>query len=416
MSEPAPFPKLDPGLKLRGRIRPVTRINRRVLVGAAALGALGLLAALALALDPPEAAPDDVPALRPAASGKRAPEGLARLPVSYEGVTPRLGAPTTGDLGGTIVAEEQAWGIEPDWDVAPSADFRPSDLSEAERARRLADAKLADAASKAGVFFDLSGPSAVASEDAARLPAADPAAELLAWAARGAAAGAPAAEGLPDANLQARKIAFAGSAPQAGTRNAHALEPPGSPYTVMAGTTVPAALLTAINSDLPGMVIAQVTQPVFDTVTGSHLLIPQGARLIGRYQSEVSFGQDRALVTWDRIIFPDGSSVQVSELGTDAAGAAGLAGRTDHHWDRVFTAAGLATLLAIGSEAGNGDRSDLERAVREGFGGSVSRTGERVVDRSLGIQPTIRVAAGTPVRILVTRDLALKPLARNGWP
>ncbi len=414
MSEPAPFPKQDPGLRLRGRIRPVTRINRRVLVAAAVAGVLGLLAALALSLDPKPAAPESAPVVRPAASGKRAPEGLARLPVSYEGVAPRLGAPTTGDLGGTIVAEEQAWGIEPDWDVAPSTDFRPSELSESERARRLADAKLADAASKAGVFFGLTGGSAAAPERAAELPAADPAAELLAWAARGATAGAPAPDGLPDPNLQASKIAFAASAPGDGTRNPHALEPPVSDYTVMAGTSVPAALLTAINSDLPGMVIAQVTQPVFDTVTGSHLLIPQGARLIGRYQSQVSFGQDRALVTWDRILFPDGSSLQISEPGTDAAGAAGLAGRTDHHWDRVFTAAGLATLLAVGAEAGNGERSDLERALREGFGDSVSRTGERVVDRSLGIQPTIQVAAGAPVRILVTRDLVLKPLERAG--
>jgi len=414
VSEPAPFPKQDPGLRLRGRIRPVTRINRRVLVAAAVAGVLGLLAALALSLDPKPAAPESAPVVRPAASGKRAPEGLARLPVSYEGVAPRLGAPTTGDLGGTIVAEEQAWGIEPDWDVAPSTDFRPSELSESERARRLADAKLADAASKAGVFFGLTGGSAAAPERAAELPAADPAAELLAWAARGATAGAPAPDGLPDPNLQASKIAFAASAPGDGTRNPHALEPPVSDYTVMAGTSVPAALLTAINSDLPGMVIAQVTQPVFDTVTGSHLLIPQGARLIGRYQSQVSFGQDRALVTWDRILFPDGSSLQISEPGTDAAGAAGLAGRTDHHWDRVFTAAGLATLLAVGAEAGNGERSDLERALREGFGDSVSRTGERVVDRSLGIQPTIQVAAGAPVRILVTRDLVLKPLERAG--
>lgn len=410
MSEPAPYPRQDRGLELRGRIRPVTRINRRVLITAATLAALGLFAALAVSLSPPKAAPEAAPALRAGAGGKRAPEALARLPVSYEGVAPRLGAPTTGDLGGTIVAEEQAWGIEPDWDVAPSADFRPSDLSEAERARRLADAKLADAASKAGVFFDLSGRTGAAPEAAAALPVTGPAAELLAWAARGAGPGAQVAEGPPDPNLQDRKIAFAGSAPGAGTRNPQALEYPVSPYTVMAGTAVPAALLTAINSDLPGMVTAQVTQPVFDTVTGAHLLIPQGARLIGRYQSQVSFGQDRALVTWDRIIFPDGSSVQVSEPGTDAGGAAGLAGRTDHHWDRVFTAAGLATLLAVGAEAGTSDSSDLEQAVRRGFGDSVARTGERVVERSLGVQPTIRVAPGTPVRILVTRDLVLKPL------
>lgn len=146
------------------------------------------------------------------------------------------------------------------------------------------------------------------------------------------------------------------------------------------------------------------------------MLIPQGARLIGRYQSQISFGQDRALVTWDRIIFPDGSSIVISEPATDASGAAGLAGLTDHHWDRMFIAAGLATLLAAGSEAGGQDQTDLERAIRRGFGDSVSRTGERVVDRSLSIQPTIRVAAGTTVRILVTRDLVLKPLEREDWP
>lgn len=109
---------------------------------------------------------------------------------------------------------------------------------------------------------------------------------------------------------------------------------------------------------------------------------------------------------------PDGS-VWIERPGR---GLVQAAGRTDHHWDRVFTAAGLATLLAVGAETGNGERSDLERALREGFGDSVSRTGERVVDRSLGVQPTIRVAAGTPVHVLVTRDLVLKLLEAAGWP
>ncbi|MEM7671582.1 MAG: TrbI/VirB10 family protein, partial [Pseudomonadota bacterium] len=122
--------------------------------------------------------------------------------------------------------------------------------------------------------------------------------------------------------------------------------------TVMAGTLIPASLVTGINSDLPGTIVAQVTQPVYDTVTGQYLLIPQGSRLIGRYQSEVSFGQDRALVTWDRIIFPDGSSIVISAPGADAQGFAGLSDRTDHHWDRVFIAAGLATILGIGAEFG----------------------------------------------------------------
>ncbi|MAN65756.1 MAG: conjugal transfer protein TrbI, partial [Hyphomonadaceae bacterium] len=176
-----------------------------------------------------------------------------------------------------------------------------------------------------------------------------------------------------------------------------------------------ASLVTGLNSDLPGNVIAQVTQPVYDTVSGAHLLIPQGARLIGRYQSDVSFGQERALLVWDRIILPDGSSLQISEPAADAQGYAGVSDRTDHHWDRVFAAAGLATLLGIGSELGS-DADDIERAIRRGFGDSVSEAGQRVVDRNLGIQPTIRIRPGWPVRVIVTRDLVLWPYSEGGRP
>lgn len=160
-----------------------------------------------------------------------------------------------------------------------------------------------------------------------------------------------------------------------------------------------------------GTVIAQVTQPVYDTVTGAHLLIPQGARLLGRYQSEVSFGQDRALIVWDRIIFPNGSSVRISEPGTDAAGFAGLSDQADNHWDRVFAAAGLATLLGIGAELGDDEEEDIARAVRRGFGDTVSRSGEAIVERGLSVQPTIRVRPGWPASVLVTRDLVLEPYA-----
>lgn len=150
-----------------------------------------------------------------------------------------------------------------------------------------------------------------------------------------------------------------------------------------------------------------MTQPVYDTVTGAYLLIPQGSRLIGRYQSEVSFGQDRALVVWDRILFPDGSSIRISEPGADASGAAGLSDRTDNHWDRVFAAAGLATLLGVGAELGKDD-DGIERAIRRGYGDNVSEAGQRIVDRDLSIQPTLRLRPGWPVRVVVTRDLVLR--------
>ncbi|MBO6635942.1 MAG: TrbI/VirB10 family protein [Parvibaculum sp.] len=417
MSEPAPFPKQGDELKLRARPRPVTRINRKVLMAGVCLGVLGLFAAASIALDPPKAVdPADRQELYNTAT-KRAPDGLADLPNSYlgwqpAGDTPRLGAPMAGDLGGTMVSEEEEWGLEPDWNVTPSDDFRPSAEDEAIRAQRLADAKLADAAGKAGVFFDVGNRQSLAGSVSAAggLPNSL-GSELLALAAQGA--GAPGFAGAPDQNLQAEKIAFAADKRDDDIYNPHDVETPVSPYQVMAGTLIPASLVTGLNSDLPGNVIAQVTQPVYDTVSGAHLLIPQGARLIGRYQSEVSFGQERALLIWDRIILPDGSSLQISEPAADAQGYAGVSDRTDHHWDRVFAAAGLATLLGIGSELGSDD-DDVERAIRRGFGDSVSEAGQRVVDRNLGIQPTIRIRPGWPVRVIVTRDLVLRPYSEGG--
>ncbi|OYW82206.1 MAG: conjugal transfer protein TrbI, partial [Hyphomonas sp. 32-62-5] len=193
------------------------------------------------------------------------------------------------------------------------------------------------------------------------------------------------------------------------TYNPDRVQDPLSPYQLMAGSLIPASLITGINSDLPGTVIAQVTQNVYDTVRGQHLLIPQGSRLIGRYQSEISFGQDRALIVWDRILMPDGSSITISEPASDASGYAGLKDRTDHHWDRVFVAAGLATLLGIGAELGPGEDGDIERAIRRGAGDTINEGGQRAVDRSLGVQPSITIRPGWPVRVLVTKDLVLRP-------
>ena len=115
------------------------------------------------------------------------------------------------------------------------------------------------------------------------------------------------------------------------------MQDPVSPYQLMAGTVIPASLITGLNSDLPGQVIAQVTENVYDTATGRFLLVPQGARVIGTYDSQVDFGQERALVVWQRIIVPDGSSIVIDNLpATDTAGYAGLADQVDFHTWRLL--------------------------------------------------------------------------------
>lgn len=188
-----------------------------------------------------------------------------------------------------------------------------------------------------------------------------------------------------------------------------------SPFEVKAGTIIPAALITGLDSDLPGMVIAQVTEPVFDHQTGRIPLIPQGARLIGQYDSQVSYGQARALVVFTRLIFPSGRSVDLGAMvGADPTGAGGLADQVDTHLPRLARAVGLSTLISIGASAaqnsaarGAGDRVLLD--ATSGVAGAASQMGQRLVDRDLQRAPTLKVRPGFPLRVLVDKDLVLAP-------
>lgn len=188
------------------------------------------------------------------------------------------------------------------------------------------------------------------------------------------------------------------------------MSPPASPFLLAAGSIISGSLITGLNSDLPGLVTAQVTQNVFDSTTGQILLVPQGARLIGKYDSVVAFGQRRALVIWQRLILPDGSSLPLDNFpATDAAGYAGLADKVDFHSWSLLKGVAIATLLGVGSELTINGESDLVEAIRESTQQNVSRAGDQITSRNLDIQPTITVRPGTPVRLLVSRDLILAP-------
>jgi type IV secretion system protein TrbI len=183
---------------------------------------------------------------------------------------------------------------------------------------------------------------------------------------------------------------------------------PASTHTLQAGSVIAAALVTGIRSDIPGQVTAQVTQNVYDSVTGQHLLIPQGSKLIGQYDADISFGQSRALLVWSRLILPDGRSIILERLpAADPQGYAGLEDRVDYHWGRVAKAAILSTVLGIGAELGNGSSNDIARAIREGTQGTLNQAGQQIVSRQLDVPPTITIRPGTPVRVMVTRDLIL---------
>ncbi|MFC7293000.1 TrbI/VirB10 family protein [Hirschia litorea] len=413
MSDPIPFAEHVDKLNIRSKPRPVTRINRKVLILAAGVCAIGLFFAVNIALAPPKAIDPTQRRELYNTTNTRKPEGLARLPRTYNDV-PKLGPPLNGDLGATILAAERDLGIDPTYLTTTPNGFKPNPVDEAERAARMRQAKLAEDASKAPIFFQLQSKSSKTSSTTSPLSSQhqamlDTRSELMALAKSSMPQAGSALKGQYNSNLQEEKSAFADAPPRSDIYNRHNLEVPASPYQIMAGTLIPASLVTGINSDLPGTIIAQITQPVYDTATGHHILIPQGARLLGRYQSSVSFGQNRALVIWNRILFPDGHSIIISAPGADEQGYSGLSDKTDHHWDRVFAAAGLATLLGIGSELGANDDSDIVRAIRNGTSDTINQAGQTIVDKQLGIQPTIKIRPGWPLRVIVTQDIILKP-------
>lgn len=215
-------------------------------------------------------------------------------------------------------------------------------------------------------------------------------------------------------NRQEQKAAFVANASDTATRNLASLQMPASPYQVMAGTVIPAALVTGINSDLPGQVIANVTEAVYDTATGRYLLIPQGSRLIGRYDSQVSFGQRRVLLVWTRLILPDTSSIALDRLpGIDPAGYAGLEDGVDWHWDRILAGAALSTLLGVGAELAAPDRGGSDGkvivAIRQGAQDTVNQVGQEITKRNMSIQPTLTIRPGFPMRVMVSKDLVLRP-------
>ena len=144
--------------------------------------------------------------------------------------------------------------------------------------------------------------------------------------------------------------------------------------------------------------------------TGSLLLIPQGTRIIGQYDNSVQFGQRRVLLVWNRLILPNGRSIVLErQPGADSQGYAGLEDGVDYHWWDLAKAAGLSTLLAVGTELAVSDEDRLVRAIRDGAQDTINDAGQQIIRRQLQVAPTLTIRPGFPVRVIVTRDLVLEP-------
>ena len=324
------------------------------------------------------------------------PDAIADAPAAYSDV-PKLGPPLPGDLGRAILDRQRQLGAEGQGASSGTARDPEAERAGAER-KRLASEEQAARASSVLVQLSRATPGNSATPPTEPPPpSASP------------SMSEPAVAGTASLGPQQHKLDFVRSID--GDTNSHSLTGPFSPSTLSAGTIIPASLITGLNSDVPGMVIAQVTENVRDSATGRTVLIPQGARLIGEYDSVVAFGQKRALLVWSRIVFPDGSSVRLDSMpATDAAGYAGLEDKVDFHEWRLLKGILLSSILGAGTEfSAGGNDGDIVRALRDTTWQNGSRAGDQIVSRNLDVQPTLTVRPGWPVRAIVHKDLVLSP-------
>jgi type IV secretion system protein VirB10 len=372
----------ETAVRLRGEGPRVVRLSRKAIGAASAAGLALVGGALLFALQP--SSPEDGEQLVNTESIAVA-DGLASAPRDYSQV-PQLGPPLPGDLGKPILAAQERGAVA---ELPPMGDQEPAQGISAEEAARQRVAQEREAARGSRLFFG----GGAAPGTLARAGAED-------------VSPSPDATG-PD--MPVAPAAFLDRPVERRTASSHRLEVPPSSAILQAGSIIPAALITGVRSDQPGLVTAQVTENVYDSLTGRLLLVPQGARLLGEYESEIGFGQRRVLLAWNRLILPDGRSLVLErQPAADPSGQAGLEDRVDHHWGGVFKAALVSTLLGIGGELGSASDSELARALRRGGQDSVGRAGEQIVSRELGIRPSLTIRPGSPVRVLVTRDLVLE--------
>jgi type IV secretion system protein VirB10 len=382
-------------MRLRGDRPRVTRLSRKVLAGGAAVGSAVIFAAIFWALQNNRSrvpAPSELYTT----DHRNVADGLTGLPRDYAGVprqAPPLGPALPGDLGRPILNAQNA----PSAGI-PAIDTEQQRLGQEIEAARLS--RLFASTSIREVASSIAQAASVGVSTAVPNQTNQPA--------------QPASDDTFTQNGQDRKLAFVSASVDRRTTSPDRVAAPASSHVVQAGNIIPASLISGIRSDLPGQITAQVTENVYDSPTGRFLLIPQGTRLIGIYDSQVAFGQSRVLLVWTRLIMPNGRSIVLErQPGADTSGYAGLEDEVDNHWGALFKAALLSTLLGVGSELGSttgtGSNSDVITALRRGSSDSLNQTGQKVVQRNLNIQPTLTIRPGFPVRVIVNRDLVLEP-------
>jgi len=383
----------DRSLAAELRLRPdrprVTRISRKVLIGLGTVASVSVLGLTYWALQSHGVKPENQNLYN--TQNQNVADGVASLPSNYGDLpkpAPQLGPPLLGDLGPPILHAEQGSNTPAGTNAANQQLIQEQ-----------------DSARTSSLFVQTASASTALQQG--------PAGSVVPGQSNSGGSNQPLGPS-SDQKMQDQKLAYLNGPSDAPTVSSNRLTPAASPYIIQAGTVIAAALITGIESDLPGQITAQVTENVYDSPTGQYLLIPQGARLIGEYNSEVTYAQTRVQLIWTRVIMPDGQSIILdNQPGADTEGYSGLQDGVNNHWGALFEAALLSTFLSVGTEAGTSNQeNNLIQAIRSGASDSFNQAGQQVVERELNIQPTLTIRPGFPVRVIVNRDLVLAPYSQ----
>ena len=399
MSEIEPPPKRDPAeFALRAKPRPVTRLSRRTLVLATMVLTTLLFGALWWALG--MRAPRLGGGQELYDTNARPNDAVAAVPGTYAELTkpkPVPSAPPAASSPGPVAPVDLGQSPSQSSGFIPPAAAQPDPAAQQRERER-------QQAAVSAVFFTVS----------ARESAASPAQEASTATGSGMPPAATPSDPDSGQNLQDHKRAFLDRKPDAAIYSEHRLETPISPYELTAGWTIPGALVTGLDSDLPGEITGQVTENVYDSVTGRYLLIPQGTRIVATYDSEIAFGQERAFPLATRLVLPDGSSIVLDNLPiTDIAGYAGLEDGVDFHTWQLIKGIGLSTLLGVSGElASNSGTNGSDRIIvagRDSADQAANQAGQKITQKQLSQQPTLTERQGLPFRLMVRKDIVLRP-------
>jgi type IV secretion system protein TrbI len=319
-------------------------------------------------------------------------EKVRGLPNDYSSISrpkTKLGPPLNGEIGPTELAFKKE-------EKSLSAEER---FNEEQRLQKLKQSALARSADVVfpGVRMESTGIARVGGPGETIGPA-----------------GLPSSSARDEDNRQDDKFNFLSQERDGATMLNSTLRSQVSKYQLMAGSVLPGVLLTGINSDLPGQILGQLSQNVFDSRDGKYLLLPQGTKIIGEYDSRVTYGQDRVLIVWTRLILPNGKSVSLAGMpGVDLSGYAGLTDEVDHHYVQLLTGVVFGSVLGAGAQMARGSNRSIDptfgQLALEGTAQNINQAGQQITRKNLNIQPTIKISPGHRFSVFVTKDMVLEP-------